>query len=478
MNSRSQIEGVIMPSYCIHVAHGLETLKLLRKFLNRPDNAAMKDTFRQKNPAAARAILDGQRKTWRKQFLAGLIFPDAAKRSDQVNALNLDRMMHYPENPASYFKTPEMKTYLKEHPLDFNSPLYLGYALHLYLDIQYDALLKGMFTIVEFSPDQWIVLFQENGIEVILKDGEFWKQIYEDYTALNPYYIKKYQLSIECFAKPEMIKPTDAMQISWYQKLYHAMEHEVLISASNTLKQKPGSAKNPQTNLLHPEVLNALIHKAAADFIEKYLKNLLQVSCATPVPKPDAKRTPSSNTTDKWEAEQIKLDFYETHWNQLVTEGIVTPRECQYFNGVLVEIKDVTKSAAAHKKQHEAITGILCKLPVLITIFSALATGLPALVEQSIQGKWLIFTFGSVSTLAAACLAATNEYDKRTAHRETWLRQRNYYSLLMDETEAFCEMIGKYDGMEERAAVRKYMNEIRILRGKDYDSFFSNMGYH
>ena len=105
MNSRSQIEGVIMPSYCIHVAHGLETLKLLREFLNRPDNAAMKDTFRQKNPAAARAILDGQRKTWRKQFLAGLIFPDAAKRSDQVNALNLDRMMHYPENPASYFKT-------------------------------------------------------------------------------------------------------------------------------------------------------------------------------------------------------------------------------------------------------------------------------------------------------------------------------------------------------------------------------------
>lgn len=471
-----------MPSYCIHVAHGLKTLEVFQQFLSDTANQEKAEAFQRKYPLVFSGVNIETSTEWKKLFLAGLIFPDAAKLSEHFDAYRLDRMMHYPQDTESYFKTPDMNQFLKEHPLDFNDPFYFGYALHLYLDVQYDSFMKGMFTLIESSPKRFIYI--KNDEDVIVPEEQFWKQIYDDYTFLNPYYVNLYNFSIDDFANPCIIRPRDAGQISWYQKLYCTMEQQVLASAIDIIHNNNIEAQKSQTVLIDFESMDALIYKAANDFFDIYLRGGLEkcwiVSTVSPTSISNNSEE-SDRKLDKWSAEKVKLRFYEARWKQLVDKGCVYPEEIDFFKGVLTELQDVTCSAAQHKKLHESITDIICKLPVLITIFSALATSLSVLVDQTIHGKWVVFILGSVSTLSSACLAAVNEYEKRSAHRETWLRQRLFYSKLMDETEAFCEKLGKYEEISDRATVKTYMNEIRLLRKKDYENFFSNMGcsnYH
>lgn len=86
------------------------------------------------------------------------------------------------------------------------------------------------------------------------------------------------------------------------------------------------------------------------------------------------------------------------------------------------------------------------------------------------------FVISIVSTALSAILTAIIQYDEKTGHKETWLRQRLYYSMLMNETERFCERIDKYEELNDESAVIEYMDSIRQLRNRDYENFFLNMG--
>ena len=475
----------IMPSYCIHVAHGIKTLELLGKYLESCSDETMFNDLKEKFPEAEAAIKNNKDNEWKKQFMAGLIFPDSAKQSQCKNADYLDREAHFQNDLNSYFKKPSMTRFLKGHLLSLNNPLYLGYAMHLYLDIQYDEFLKGVVTFVPgtVSSDPYFVHKESrnpnnsNGSkkDKILTTDEFWKTLYDDYTKLNSYYMEKYNFNIKNFATVDQIDPESVTQIPWYKNLYDKFD-DILKNAQLVIDGNQTSGNISSLTLLDCKTLDALLNKTSRDFMNYYLKPLFY--------KAENKgsfvnENNSENNTDilqnqKWKSELTKIKYYKTCWNQLVEEGVVSLTDNEFFNGVINEINDVTNSAFSHKKIYGVITVALCILSILATTFSAVVTALSK--NENPKVSWVCFGFGVASTFISASITALTQYNEKTSHKEAWLRQRLYYSMLMNETELFCERIDKYSELGDTVAIKIYMDNIKTLRKRDYENFFINMG--
>ena len=466
-----------MPSYCIHVSHGLETMRLFHDYLIY--NFSRKDVklIRKEYPLAVEAIIDGVDNEWRKEFMAGLILPDAAKQSSKTNADELDRKCHYPRSKNSYFKTPDMSLFLKEHRLSLDDPLYLGYAMHLYLDIQFDDYICGKYTFIPANNTEpgcfeYMDSIDENNFSAgkekkRINANDFWGIVYEDYTKLNPYYMDKYKLKIESFASPDRICPVNVSEIIWYDELYRVIR-EVLKKAGD---EKDKIDENISAiKLIDVYSINMLIHKSACDFLKYYLIPLVLVY------EKSKKCLETKSGNSKWKAENTKIQYYKYKWLEIIKKTKLSNSDKAFFQGVIDEILDVTESAAEHRDKHCKITFFECYMPIIITVFSAVVTALQQFESESRALTWVVFSFGIASTLISASLAAINQYSERKAHKESWLRQRLYYSVLMSETEQFCEKINEYEPLTNYNAVKRYMQRIEMLRKKDYENFFTNMG--
>lgn len=453
-----------MASYCVHVAHGLETLIRFKKRIvsDKAKSKKYLKTLKIISKESYEAIIEGKDNSWKKQFMAGLVLPDAAKISPIVNPDYHDRISHFARDLESYFKTPDLERFLMEHPISLNDPLYLGYAIHLYMDILFDNYLKGKYSFRPFDDKSDICVKYVDSAKktVILSSKDFWNKMYEDYSKLNPYYIKKYKVTIDGFAVDIDIDTQNAVQIMWYAEL-HKVIKSILEDAADVIK---GNEINEQINkleLLDNEFVLRLITMAANDFVENYLIPLLHSN--------SSKRYLKADKT-QWKAESVKLQYYKAKWNRLLTDKCLSNTEKGFFDGVLEEITDVTRNAQRHRKIYSMITFFLCFIPISVTVFSALST---AMNNTSFQCS---FVFSIVSTALSAILTAIIQYDEKTTHKDTWLRQRLYYSMLMNETERFCERIDKYEKLRDESAIIEYMDSIRQLRNKDYENFFLNMG--
>ena len=336
-----------MASYCIHVAHGLETLiRFKDKIVS--DKAKSKKylkALKMINQESYDAIIEGKDNSWKKQFMAGLILPDAAKISPIVNPDNHDRISHYARDPESYFKNPDMDRFLMEHSISLNDPLYLGYAMHLYMDIQFDNFLKGKYY---FHPsddksEMCVEYFDSDKKTATLSSKYFWNKMYEDYSKLNPYYIDKYKFTIDSFAAVCDIDTNEAAQIMWYSELHKVIE-SALEDAADIINRNEINEQINKMELLDNKFVLALITIAANDFVEKYLMPLLHPS--------GGKRVKSNFKADrtKWKAESVKLNYYKAKWNRLLTDTGISNTEKGFFDGVLEEISDVTQNAQRHRK--------------------------------------------------------------------------------------------------------------------------------
>ncbi len=265
-----------MPSYCIHIAHGLEILEKFKIYLSS------KKIRRKKYSEAKEAIINGQNNEWKKQFMTGLILPDAAKKLGCGNYNQLDRNAHYPKNQNGYFKTPDMEKFLKEYPLSLDNPLCLGYAIHLYLDSVYDEFLQGICHF-NFDASENIqninckVKDNTNGqIETkdLSEDG-FWDKLYDNYTRLNPYYMQKKNFNIDNFVSADDFSPMIPAQFVWYKELYICMQNDILEKAKDVISNNEVESKKEQLELLNVFSIDKLIDKVAEDFVNLYLKPLI-----------------------------------------------------------------------------------------------------------------------------------------------------------------------------------------------------------
>lgn len=473
-----------MPSYCIHIAHGLETLNILKKFLESKNiNKIKLHKLRKRHPDAIEAIVDNNDNKWKQQFMAGLILPDAAKKTGCSNSNKLDRISHYPKSRNGYFKTPDMRKFLKEYPLSLDNPLTLGYAMHLYLDSKYDDFLQG---ICDFCFDSSNEVLQHITCAVkdntqgiienkILTEAEFWQILYNDYTKLNPYYKKNNEIKIDSFITVDEISPMFIAQVAWYKELYKCMKDEVLKEAEEIIQNNQVEFMKSQLELLDVSLIDKLVAKEANDFFNIFLKPLVNSKKADNISKKS-----DDEEKNNWNAESLKLEYYKTKWNDFVDKGYVETADESFFDGVIEEIQDVTNHATIHRNKHKKISDLICGIPLLTTVFSGISTLLSDDLEKFLGEERfymisLIFNFSLLSTFFSALLSIINSYNEKTAYKETWLRQRLYYSMLMLETEKFCEGIGEYS-TSNKDAVKKYMKNINKLRKKDYENFFINMG--
>lgn len=454
-----------MPGYSIHSACGIKAMQLAEKYAS------------EKCPDISTPIFS---ENDRKKFMTGSVLPDAAKLAACKDADAMNRKAHYAPDKYSYFKTPDMEYFIKKHRLRLDEPLYIGYALHLYLDIQFENYIKGIASFVSGTAAEapHFVQRQPDKTLKIINCKDFWHDIYNDYTKLNPYYKQKYGLKMSDFLTvDEFADAENAEQISWYRKLHDEIsvmfgkaDEDISSGNTETLRSSTASIKSNE--------IDALISKTVNDFLKKYLYPLLdemQHSLSHTESEREVSVTDHEETTLKgrWKAENIKLDYYRKHWDHLVENGCIDSFDEDFFDGVMQEIRDVSKSANTHRKKHGWYTALTTyTLPVLITLASAIFTAFSS--KNSSSAICLIF--GIISTTLSALLTAVTNLSEVLAHRETWLRQRLYYSVLMEETESFCERIGEYTELDDSIAVRHYMDNIRRLRKKDYSNFFTNMG--
>ncbi len=455
-----------MPGYSIHSACGIKALQLAEKYAS------------EKCPDIPLPLFSNDS---RKKFMTGTILPDAAKLAlcKDVNVIN--RRAHYAPDKYSYFKTPDMELFVKKHRISPDEPLNTGYALHLYLDIQYEKYIKGIATFTAGTVSEAPHFEQRQPDKTIktISCADFWHDIYEDYTKLNPYYKEKYGFEISDFlAVDEFTDAESTEQISWYRRLYDEVS-DMFGKADEDIADGRADILRDSTVTLKSNEIDALISKSVNDFLKKYLYPVLdemqyKLSHTENVHEADVHVTENvPKQKGRWQAEQLKLDYYIRHWGYLVENGCVDKVDEDFFDGVIQEIRDVSRSANTHRKKHSWYTALTTyTLPVMITLASAVFTAFSSRNSSSA----ICLIFGIISTTLSALLTAVTNLSEVLAHRETWLRQRLYYSVLMEETESFCERIAEYTELDDSLAVRRYMDNIRRLRKKDYSNFFTNMG--
>ena len=443
-----------MPGYCIHVAHGCEILKKLSAVLTQCEQDKEKDF------------------SFRKAFLSGVLLPDAAKNASCLDALEQLEKAHFSEDPEAFFRTPDLKMFVKKHPLSLEHPMWIGYAAHLYLDMAFTQYLQGIVTVQKAT--------QKENLRLILKCGNtektwnsdgFWEQIYDDYSTLNSYLIDRYQIKDEVFAAPdELDSESDIRYIAWYTELLR--KYKAIIDAHNQMKKS--SKENKDGVILQREQIDSFIKRTANDFYHQYLEPLLKASEETENScKGFILDIPERKEIVKWAAETVKIDYFKEYWNSLVRNGSVKEIHKDYFSNVLVEIEDVTRSAAEHKRKYQRHMLLLSVLPIVASVLSGIAA---ALTNKPAHAA--LFTVLSIAAASSnVAISIITQFVKDSAHKESWLRQRQYYAFLMNETECFCEHLEKYETLTSSEAVSRYMDEIRKLRMQDYSNFFANMGY-
>ncbi len=453
-----------MPGYCIHTAFGIKALEIAEKYIS------------ENYPEIPLPLFGSEDK---KQFMAGLILPDAAKLVSARDDKSPDRKAHYESDRYSYFKTPDLNRYLKKHRLTLDSPMYIGYAMHLYLDVEYEKFLKGFasFTAGTVSSAPFFEVTDDERNVRKLTCEDFWKEIYSDYTKLNPYYKSKFGFGTGDYAKVEEFSSAETSeQIAWYGRLY-ADVSKMFSETDEAVGNGKTEELKESTVFLKAEQIDALINKSANDFLKKYLipvfEKIQHNSVENVRDEHGENIDESKNKNVQWKAEKVKLDYYRKHWEKLVDEGFVDSSDTDFFSGVLQEIEDVSRNSRSHKRKHGWYTALTTyTLPVAITLASAFFTAF----SNKYEGSLMCIILGIISTTLSALLTALSNLSEVLAHKETWLRQRLYYSMLMEETEAFCEHIDGYAEIDNTVAVRRYMDNIRRLRKKDYSNFFTNMG--
>ncbi len=414
-----------MPGYMIHAACAKKLIELLN-------------------------IQDEQEK---KNVTAGAVMPDAAKISGLSNASELDKTMHYAEKPDSYFKTPDLKKYFSEHPLSLKDHYHLGYALHLYIDIKFDEYISGKATYIPQSFTDGVMFEYQN---CRYTSQNFWSMIYKDYDNSNSEVIRRYKIELKDFPELSELK-ISSKQISWYRKLRNEIENKFNLNGAGD-----------QLSFFDLEELFSFIDNTTENFKQYYTDSLISQNNSDRNEPSDSDSIFNGVEKRDWYSENAKRKYYIKCWRKLVQKGVVSENDECFMEILEKEIECFDEHARKYKKSNKKSLLILSIIPVMAAMVSAAST----LDFSVICNKILAFAASVLSVI----ITIYTQYCEKAKYKETWLRYRYIYSMLMNETECFCERIDEYSDLEDHEAVKQFMSKINKWRNEDYRTFQNNIG--
>lgn len=153
-----------------------------------------------------------------RNLLLGSIVPDIGK------SLNISRKVSHFTNGIS--DTPNVNLFYDKYKTNLNNDYELGYFIHLLTDeLWFEEFMKNYMT-----KDGFIL---KNGEQIDIKEEEYFKLLYNDYTNLDPELLDYYNMDLSIFYD-EYEFPINAIEEIPYNKLRRLLDEKSLIYTKNS----------------------------------------------------------------------------------------------------------------------------------------------------------------------------------------------------------------------------------------------------
>lgn len=167
-----------MPSYMIHLA---EAELIYRELIAR--------NVLKSNPLQPEDV------SWKIRFMYGCLLLDLAEETRKA-------FSHFWtwDSREDLIRTPNLEAFLSNYDAEIFDPVLYGYYAHLYLDKYFleDYIWECIYSPVGIHPKRSDIrtglILPKSGKRIIFSDLFSQKYIYDDYTKLNAWLIRKYQL--------------------------------------------------------------------------------------------------------------------------------------------------------------------------------------------------------------------------------------------------------------------------------------------
>lgn len=190
---------------------------------------------------------------------------------------------------------------------------------------------------------------------------------------------------------------------------------------------------------------------------------------------------------EKWAADKMKMSYYRSRFNSICKSAKLTDEERTeadlFFQALEQELTDINNTATNHYKKNRRFFRRIMLLSLFITVTNASNAALEtsSLFDEQVL-KWLLFALPLLAVIFSSVQLFIQSKYKDDQPKETWLRHRMNFSIIIEEIECFCEGIGDYkdillnEPQKNRDAISKFQERITMIRKKDYERFFANMG--
>ena len=156
-------------------------------------------------------------------FLIGCIIPDATDRKRKSHFRNV-------EQSGLIRQVPDLKLFKEKYGNRLNNPFFLGYMFHLYIDLRFfSEYLTKLVTfydkdenITEYIKDGEKVMINRTGEMVSVKEYRSDEYYYGDYTRMNTYLIKRFNIPMDIF-KCDEIPEMEEINADYYSKFIDNM---------------------------------------------------------------------------------------------------------------------------------------------------------------------------------------------------------------------------------------------------------------
>ena len=185
---------------------------------------------------------------------------------------------------------------------------------------------------------------------------------------------------------------------------------------------------------------------------------------------------------EKWAADKMKMSYYRSRFNSICKKAKLTDEEWTeadlFFQALEQELTDINNTATNHYKKNRRFFMQIMLLSLFITVTNASNAALEtsSLFDEQVL-KWLLFALPLLAVIFSSVQLFIQSKYKDDQPKETWLRHRMNFSIIIEEIECFCEGIGDYkdillnEPQKNRDAISKFQERITMIRKKDYERF-------
>lgn len=152
---------------------------------------------------------------------------------------------------------------------------------------------------------------------------------------------------------------------------------------------------------------------------------------------------------EKWAADKMKMSYYRSRFNSICESAGLTVKERTeadlFFQALEQELTDINNTATNHYKKNRRFFMQIMLLSLFITVTNASNAALEtsSLFDEQVL-KWLSFALPLLAVIFSSVQLFIQSKYKDDQPKETWLRHRMNFSIIIEEIECFCEGLDDY----------------------------------